>query len=128
QCWDLRASCEHRRCQVLPVREDLDHERAERLLSENSNAKNALDQYAHGRQPVDAANRDTAATKDDRAGQIRSMYFLRGRENSGFIAEKQAREAAVRELRRRMSAIEEEVAKDPKQALVDASNIPQTGP
>jgi hypothetical protein len=125
---NFSSSYEYRLFQVLPVLEELDHERAERLLSENSNAKNALDQYSRGRQPVDAANRDTAATKDDRAGQIRSMYFLRGRENSGFIAEKQAREAAVRELRRRMSAIEEEAAKDPKQALVDASNIPQTGP
>ena len=124
---NFSSNYEYRLFQVLPVLEELDRERAERLLRENSNAKNALDQYSHGRQPVDAANRDTTTTKDDRAWEIRSMTFL-PRESSGFIAEMQAREAAVRDLRRRMSVIEEEAAKDPKQALVDASNMPQSGP
>jgi hypothetical protein len=118
---------EYRLFQVLPVVRELDKERAERLLRENSEAKNALEQYSHGRQSGDGTNRGLATTTDDRAWEIRSMTFL-PRESSGFIAEKQAREAAVRELRRRMSAIEEEAAKDPKQALVDASNMPQTGP
>ena len=118
---------EYRLFQVLPVLKELDPERSERLLRENSNAKNALDQYSRGRQSVDAANRDATTTKDDRAWEIRSMTFL-PRDSAGFIAEMQAREAAVRDLQRRMSAIEEEAAKDPKEALVDCSNMPLTGP
>jgi len=117
---------EYRLFQVLPVLEELDHERAERLLRENSNAKSALDQYSRGKQSVDAANRDTN-TKDERGWEIRSITTV-PRGSAGFIAKKWAREATVRDLGRRMTAIEEEAAKDPKQALVDASNMPLTGP
>ena len=87
---------EYRLFQVLPVLEELDHERAERLLRENSNAKSALDQYSRGKQSVDAANRDTN-TKDERAWEIRSITTV-PRGSAGFIAKKWAREATVRDL------------------------------
>lgn len=111
--------------QMLPVLEELDKDRAESLLREDSETQAALRRYPQGMQSLDPGNyRDTNPEK--RESGVYSVGYDAG--DAVSDPTRALRDQLQNDLDRRMNSISSESSKNPKQALADAMNLPQRNP
>lgn len=124
QVVNFDSAYEFRLVQVLTVLRQLDNEQAERLLEVNSGAQNMLDRYSQAMQSQDSSQ--APKDKEGRVGDIRSISYSTSN-NSAYTGQMQSRWQSERDLRMFVDKIADEAEKDPKQALADAMNMPQSG-
>lgn len=117
---------EYRLFELIPVIEQLDKSKAERLLRESSDVRSTLGRYPKGLQSLTPSDYSDKPPAKGRNSGIRSMGFTTG-DNPTEAAINQARMRQEDDNNRRLREIAAESAKDPKQALADAMNLPQAG-
>jgi hypothetical protein len=109
--------------EMLPILDELDHDRAQSLLRENNEAQSMLMQFPHGMQSLDPASypdHPTGASKN----HIRSIRYSLGAPTPGQALA----EGAEDQIDRQLSTIDSEAATNPKQALADAMGLPASNP
>jgi tetratricopeptide (TPR) repeat protein len=111
--------------QMIPILEQLDKERAEDLLKENTNLQPMLAQYPQGLQSVDSTIGDKPRDKNLGSAIYSAEYSTSdGPGDSGGGA---AREQVQAEIQRGMEQVSKEISENPKQALADAKAMPLSG-
>ena len=108
--------------QLIPILEQLDRDRAEDLLKENSTLHPMLTQYPRGLQSVDSAINGKPHQGVVSSGLFSTEYSVS--DDPGIAAASAAREQVQAEIRRSMERVEKEIADNPKQALADARRLP----
>ncbi len=111
--------------QMLPVLQELDKDRAESLLRENSETQATLKQYPQGMRSLDPGNYREANPEKRQSGIYTVEYSVGDAASDPTRAVK---EQLQNDLDRRMNSISSESSKDPRQALTDAMNLPQENP
>lgn len=111
--------------QMLPVLEELDKDRAESLLREDSETQATLRRFPQGMQSLDPGNyRD--ANPEKRESGVYSVEYRVG--DAVSDPTRALKDQVQNDLDRRMNSISSESSKNPKQALADAMNLPQQNP
>ena len=109
--------------QVISILDELDHERAQSLLRENTETRSMLAQYPQGMQSFDPG------MFQDHPGDPSKTTIQGVRYSLGKPDPSQAMiEGAEDQLAQQMNAISSEASSNPKQALADAMNLPASNP
>ena len=109
--------------QMIPILDELDHERAQSLLRENNEVQSMLTQYPHGMQSLDPATYQDQPS-DASKSRIRSVRLSVGTPAPG----QSLTESVEDQIQRQIGKISSEASSDPKQALSDAMNLPVSNP
>ena len=119
---DFSSAYEYRLFELLPIIQQLDKEKAESLLHDNSDAKSLLQQYPEGLRSVTGTSEGTNPVAD-----VRSMYFNRETDPQQAAAA-QAKMQMEEAMNARLHQIATELPWNAKQALADALSLPLVGP
>lgn len=109
--------------EMLPILDELDHERAQSLLRDNAEAQSMLAQFPQGMQSLDPATYQDHPS-DAAKTHIRGIRMSVGATNPG----QSTTEGMEDQIERQMSLISSEASGNPKQALADAMNLPVSNP
>ncbi len=116
---------EYRLFELLPVLEELDRPKAERLLREDAEVRALLDRYPKGLQSLTPADYSDKPLDPKKSG-LRRMGVTMG--DSMQSAINQTRLQQENDIDHRLTRIKAESTRDPRQALQDALNLPSGGP
>jgi hypothetical protein len=109
--------------QMLPILDELDHERAQSLLRENAEAQSTLAKYPQGMQSLDPGMFQDHPG-DPSKSAIHGMLLSLGKPDPS----QSSMERVQDELERQINTVSSEASSNPKQALADAMNLPASNP